>query len=209
MLEEIEDREWMETAKELMKTGNATPFEVPAGYFEALSAQLNACLKIDEASGTGAGFNVPPAYFDHLQQQISARVLIRETQAPAQQAFSTPPGYFETLSPRIFAATRPSAPVRRLWPLVAKYAAAASVVLLAGLAMFYSQEPPVKHSEKAPMVHTTTPLADQYLYDIDEQVIVEHVQMSEAEALHATPSQDEVESYILNHYSQNELISAL
>ncbi len=193
-----------------MHTGKAAPFRVPDGYFEELGSQIRSRINIEELGGTEKGFEAPPDYFDQMNLQIRTRVLIEEAKQTGHYGFDVPQNYFDTLGERLNASVRPQATLKKLWPAALKYGTAACVVLLAGVGLFYKQaEQPKKNTAEASIVHTNTPVADQYLYDIDENMVVEHVQEEKASDLNASPTQEEVENYILNHYSQNDLISAL
>jgi len=93
---------------EVARINGQLPYEVPAGYFEGLAAQILERIKAEETAlpivlqGVRVNpFIVPAGYFEHLPEQVLQRVKAgEEVMAPVLQGASTNPytvpmGYFE------------------------------------------------------------------------------------------------------------------
>jgi hypothetical protein len=130
---------------------------------------------------------------------------------PATAGFSTPDQYFEKLQSRILAQTAgETAPVRpskiiRLWHSgLLKYASAACFILVAAFGFYLNKQ------SYQPVAATTAEIAnEQMLYDINEQDIIDQIEGTVATEPKNNASNAELETYILNHYSQSELSSEL
>lgn len=155
------------------------------------------------------GFTTPENYFTGLTERINARVFMDQlkTAVPANGGYSVPEGYFEKLNQAILSKTAdehtlPQPKIVRLWhSKLLKYASAACFLLIAGAGLFFNmQQKPINYADLA---------AEQMLYDIDEQVIIEHIEASQAKQSKASAGDAELENYILNNYSQNDLVTSL
>jgi hypothetical protein len=95
---------------EVARINGELPYEVPAGYFEGLAAQILERIKAEETSlpvvlqGVRVNpFTVPAGYFEHLPEQLLQRAkAVEEVMAPVLEGASTNPytvpvGYFEQL----------------------------------------------------------------------------------------------------------------
>ncbi len=155
------------------------------------------------------GFTTPDNYFAGLTERINARVFMEQMKstAPANGGFRVPAGYFEDLTSAILAKTTnenalPQRKIVRLWhSKLLKYASAACFLLIAGSGLYFNiQQQPVNYADLA---------AEQMLYDIDEQVIIEHIEANQATQPKSSAADAELENYILNNYSQNDLVTGL
>ncbi|MBO9563099.1 MAG: hypothetical protein J7621_10010 [Niastella sp.] len=109
---------------EVARIGRQLPYEVPAGYFEALAAQVMQQIREEEAAlppvlqQAGANpYSVPAGYFDQLAGNILARVKASDEGLSAQEElsmlspllskldkklpFQAPAGYFSDLSDNV------------------------------------------------------------------------------------------------------------
>jgi len=152
------------------------------------------------------GFLVPAAYFNTLKVQTEAQIALEKVRtASASNGFSTPDAYFSKLQAGILAQTINAAPQPkklRLWHNDwVKYVSAACFVLLVATGLYLKQQSALKADQYAELA------SDAVLYNIDESVIIEHLK-EDQKATH-TVSQTEMENYILDHYSANELTNSL
>lgn len=204
-----EDIAWKNEAPTLAALPRITPYRVPDNYFNDLTGQLNTVAFLNGLTEKdGSGFNVPENYFETLNNQIKSRITLEEIKSAATtDGFSTPSNYFDKLQASILAQTieaKPERKVIRLWhSKLVKYAAAACFILLAASGLY------LKHQYTLKEEMQYTELAnDAILYDIDESVIIEHLKESQT-ATNTFASQAEMESYILDHYSSNDLSNNL
>lgn len=146
-------------------------------------------------------FSVPQNYFEELSANIEARKSVDNLKSLAGvEAFIVPPGYFEQMKEEILSKTKSPSKVLKLWRSnVLKYASAACFVLVAGLGVYFNQEQPSKSINYADIAN------EQMLFDIDEDVIIEHIQGTEAAIQPVSADQSDLESYILTNFSTTEL----
>ncbi|WP_442590347.1 hypothetical protein ACSBL2_03850 [Pedobacter sp. AW31-3R] len=236
MTTDVENNEWKTEAPYLAGLPIVNPFRVPEDYFDALPSAVNGSLFIQELKEkvTATGFSVPENYFGSLKEEIMLQTSSSLFQIKAQQTgYSTPTNYFEKLQARILertteeAAQTPEVIVRipeaiptvltadlpvgeetkmvRLWHSdFIKYASAACFILVTAFGLYLNQQNRITETRNVEFAN------EQMLYDIDEQDIIEHVQaaMSIEEQM-PTASTAELETYILNNYSQNDLSTSL
>lgn len=197
--------EWEQEAPNLAALPRITPYRVPDTYFMELNEQLNRRLKLENlASSEKTGFTVPNEYFNELSSQLHSRMKLEEIQTKdSKNGFSTPEAYFETLQAKILAKTgdvKAPVKVRSLWNSSwLRYAAAACFIVITASGLYFNQEIKMQNQLQDAQVSN-----DMMLYNIDERVIIEHLQESQT-ASNSTASQAEMESYILDHYSANDL----
>jgi len=155
------------------------------------------------------GFTTPAHYFEELSESINARISAEKFKAVIQNdGHTVPDDYFEKLQANILAKTiaepitKPK--VVRLWnSSLLKYATAACFLLVTGLGLYFNQRNPVQQT-------ATTDLAtEQMLYDIDEQVIIDHISSADITQPKSTAADTDLENYILTNYSQSELATSL
>ncbi|MEJ7560548.1 MAG: hypothetical protein WKF66_19720 [Pedobacter sp.] len=146
-------------------------------------------------------FSVPQNYFEELTANIEAKASIEKLKAlPDQEGFSVPEGYFDEMKKEILAKAQSPTKVLKLWRSnMLKYASAACFLLVAGLGVYFNQEQPQQ------TVNYTDIANEQMLFDIDEDVIIEHIQGSNVTVPIVSSDQSELESYILNNFSTTEL----
>lgn len=230
MKTDIENNEWKELAPYLASLQKENPFSVPEQYFDKLSDQIKTSVYAAELKKVipASGFFVPDQYFNSLKDRILAETA--ELPAlPLQSGFSTPDLYFQKLQAKILARTVESevnaetvalpvagpaqdvaveAPMRtttkitRLWHSdLLKYASAACFILVSAFGFYLNQQNFQRETGAAEIAN------EQMLYDMDEQDIIDHIQSTTVNQ--HTVSDTELETYLLNNYSQNELSSAI
>jgi len=200
-----ENMEWENEAPQLAKLKKSNPFTVPNQYFEELGERINQSVFISNLEKTeNAGFNVPSNYFETLESQIQARVTLEQFKDETQ-GFAVPSGYFENLQQNIIAKTTETKVVKtvKLWhqPLF-KYAVAACLVIASTTGWFANVHFQNKQLRKTELAK------EQILYDIDESVILEYLQESQ-NVKTANVTDGEMESYILDNFSTNDLSNNL
>jgi len=170
--------------RDWMKGIKGTGFTTPSNYFEELNEGIKARISVErlKSAVSNDGYVVPAAYFEQLQSKILARTTGLEAE--------------HVRKPKIF----------RLWRSgLLKYASAACFVIMAGAGIYFNINQPgtvqmASHSDIA---------TEQMLFDIDEDVIIEHIEASSKDDQKPGTSQTALENYILNNYSQNDLAGNL
>lgn len=208
MENDLENNGWKKEAPYLASLERLSPFELPEGYFEFLSERIEAQVFLAELREdmNVSSLKVPAGYFDNLGDRIQASVLVDTLkEKTGVGGLIAPEQYFEKLSSRIAAKTKDKQStglIRLLQSNFFKYSAAACVVLMSGI-LLYVNEPSVV----SPKMSYTDAATEQMLFDIDEEVIIEHIQHHETERAAGKISDAELENYILNNFSQNDLTS--
>lgn len=222
MRTEEENNEWKAEAPYLASLPKENPFLVPEQYFDKLPGTISNSLyakKLKEEI-TASGFIVPDQYFNSLAERIQTETIQLITAVfPASTGFTTPDLYFQKLQSSILAKTitaavvpetivtplpaRKESRIIRLWHSnLLKYASAACFVLVTAFGFY------LNHQDFSKDTTTSVDMAnEQMLYDIDEQDIIDHIEGNTAEDKKITPSDADMENYILNNYSQNDLSS--
>lgn len=204
-----ENMEWEKEAPTLAALPRITPYRVPDNYFNDLTSQLNSVAYLNGfTQKDGYGFVVPTNYFDTLTEQIKSRIAIEQYKSiTTADGFKTPSNYFDKLQASILEQTvnaKPAPKVVRFWSSdVMRYAVAACFILLTASGLYLNQQ----HTLKAE-TQSTELASEVMLYDIDESVIIEHLKESHTTTT-ASASQAEIESYILDNYSANDLSNNL
>jgi hypothetical protein len=221
MKTDIENNEWKAEAPYLASLPKQNPFCVPEQYFATLPhcIELSVYTEKLKAVAGEAGFIVPDQYFTTSKAQIIASITDEHPLAlPLSSGFSTPDLYFKKLQAGIIARTaglstmteQKATPYKavpklvRLWQSdLIKYASAACFILVTAFGLYLNQQTYTKDSTVADLAN------EQMLYDIDEQDIIEHIERNAPDAQQNNPTHQELETYILNNYSQNDLSSAI
>lgn len=210
-------------ADELKEAIPMSGFIVPDQYFNVLQESIFA-----EATGNGLhelpkadGFHTPDLYFQKLQANILAKTVALATTAKAieqnQLSDSAEAGpYAKTISSNPSA--RRGSRLIRLWHNdLVKYASAACFILVTAFGLYLNQQNFNAESKNADLV------TEQALYDINEQDIIDHIEGNNVDVSNdhtavsnknsATSNDNtanaDLETYILNNYSQSDLSSAL
>lgn len=231
MKADIENNEWKEEAPYLAGLKKENPFSVPENYFDALSETIVNSVYVSELKEgiPVPGFTVPDQYFNSLHDRI-----LTETGGgilntlPSPDGFSVPDQYFQKLQSKILdrvavekqttAAIEekiavvkvvPNGKVKskivRLWHSgLLKYASAACFVLATTFGLYLNQQHQITSNASANDIAN-----EQMLYDISEQDVIDHVQGTPADAKTDSKADAELENYILNNFSQNDLSSAI
>lgn len=198
-----ENMEWELEAPYLASLPRTTPYMVPNDYFNELPLHITTTLSLNGLVGNAhSGFTVPTNYFEELTGIIESKVAIDGLKQDA--GFATPTDYFEKLSASILSKTTESKPktkVRRLWGSdFMKYASAACFIILSATGLYLNQQNTLKLERNAEIAN------EQLLYDIDENVIIEHLNESQTAS---NLSNTEMESYILENYTSNDISTNL
>jgi len=207
----------MSEAPHVAALSRTTPFTVPDHYFEELNAQILGAVYMDELKEQAGVFNadVPAGYFENLSADIYSRISMDTIKPQVKETgFEVPSGYFEQLSAsisqRVAAEDKPekAVPVFKLWhSSMLKYATAACIVLISAFGIYVNQD------ETVPAAPVATKVAlqnEQILFDIDEDVIIEHIQSGNTEqAANTSATKAEIEEYIISNYTQTDIASSL
>jgi hypothetical protein len=211
----LEHNDWKDEAPNLSRLPKVNPFAVPEQYFDDLSERICASVFVDDLmakTGVLEG-DVPEGYFAQLQEEITAKITLESLNLPKQEGFAVPEGYFSKINESILnkvtqgEASTPKA--RKLWPnRMTQYAAAACLVLISGIAVYLNQD---NLFHTTPQNNTTVSVTeDPMLWDIDEQTIMDQMETGSSGFISNTSATSaELESYILDNYSQYEIASNL
>jgi hypothetical protein len=219
MKTDIENNEWKAEAPYLASLPKQNPFCVPEQYFATLPHCIQGSVytwTLKAVAGE-TGFIVPDQYFITSKDQIiTATTEQNRVELPLSSGFSTPDLYFEKLQAGIMARTvglapeekvvssKPVPKLVRLWQSdLIKYASAACFILVTAFGLYLNQQSFTNETTVADLAN------EQMLYDIDEQDIIEHIERNAPVVQQKTPTHQELETYILNNYSQNDLSSAI
>lgn len=211
MEQNLENNDWRKEAPLLASLPFVNPFIVPEGYFEGLGDEISNAISLEglKAKVSKTGFATPDNYFEELNDKINTSIFAEKLKAAVtEDGFKTPSNYFEQLQSNILAKTtmgqtaaKPEPEILRLWhSKIVKYASAACFVIVAGLGTFY-----LNNAEPESQLIASEVLAEQILYDIDEELIIEHLKANDIKQPKVSESDAAMESYILNNYSQNEI----
>lgn len=160
-----------------------------------------------------AGFTTPSNYFDGLGESIQAKLSVEQLKDKVSESgFAVPSGYFDQLQDSIMSKTTGTTRIKaepkllRLWhSQLLKYASAACFVIVAGIGTLYYNQQPEQLSASLKEEMAT----EQMLYDIDEDVIIEHIEDHTVQLPKTSDAEIALENYILNNYSQNDLVTDL
>ena len=213
----LENNDWKKEAPELGSLPVYHSFSVPEGYFEHLPTQIINSIYLEKLKSKvkETGFSTPPAYFDRSNERISAEIFMERLKeiAPVCEYPAVPANYFEQLQANILARTvdssnhkNPSKIIRLFNSNILKYASAACFLILSATGLYYYQQQQHDHNTKLAYSEMAT---EQMLYDIDEQVIIDHIEANGLEHANPTPADVELENYILNNYTQSDIASDL
>lgn len=203
-----ENIDWEKEAPLLASLPRTTPFSAPDQYFDDLQTRIhqsvfiNGLMQRDHQS-----FTVPQGYFEELGANINTKIALDKFKTSVNtDGFKTPVNYFDDLNAKILSKTsalKPNAKVFKLWSSdLMKYAAAACFIILIASGLYLNQQNTLTQNRNSEIA------SEQMLYDIDESVIIEHLIESES-LTSASPSNTELENYILDHYTTNDLSNNL
>jgi len=221
MKTDLENNEWKAEAPYLASLHKENPFCVPENYFKFLPDTISNTIyteKLREAVPV-SGFAVPEQYFSSARARIIAATAENVLQnLPEVTGYTAPDLYFQKLQSRILAQTTglketeaiQELPVKsvskiiRLWNSdVLKYASAACFILVTAFGLYLNQQSFTKQASVADFAN------EQLLYDLDEQDIIDHIETNAPETSKNMEINEELETYILNNYSQSDLSSAI
>jgi len=194
---------------ELKQTVPASGFTVPDNYFVSLQDRIQFATTDDTVSiseplldkfPVNAGYSTPEQYFQKLQLRILAQTVELE------QPVAIIPSLNNAITPNLEKEIKPKAESKivRLWHSgLLKYASAACFIVVAAFGIYLNQQ---NFSQESTSVEIAN---EQMLYDIDEQDIIDHVEGNVIDEPKTKMTNAELETYILNNYSQNDLSSEL
>jgi hypothetical protein len=203
-----ENIDWKKEAPLLASLSRSTPFCVHPLYFEELQDRIHQSVFVDGLMQKDHQcYTIPENYFEELGANISAKIAIDKFKISADNdGFKTPVNYFDNLNAKILsktAAVKPETKVLKLWSSdLMRYAAAACFILITASGLYVNQLNTLKQNRNTEIA------SEQVLYDIDESVIIEHL-IENQSLTSVSPSDTELENYILNHYSANDLANGL
>jgi hypothetical protein len=184
-------------------------FAVPENYFEQLNRDIQTRLVEErlKALAVSPGFTVPESYFEQLKGDVQTQLIEEKlTALTVSPGFTVPELYFEQLSSRIEVASKPSAalpPVARVVKLwrsdILKYATAACFILLTAFGFYINNNAVNKPNVATEMAN------EQILLDTDEQLTTESIVSKPAIDVNTRLSEEELETYILNNFSTNDI----
>jgi hypothetical protein len=228
MKHDVEDHEWKLEAPYLASLKKENPFSVPEQYFDTLPELIHNVVYVNELKEAipVSGFIVPDQYFEVLQSCILAENQEEGLQnLPRSEGFHTPNLYFQKLQASILAKTtgtdllaidypaqltEPDSAVKhqpkliRLWHNdLIKYASAACFILVTAFGLYLNQQNFNTENKATDMA------SEQMLYDINEQDIIDHIEGNNVDVQNDNTAKADLETYILNNYSQSDLSSAL
>jgi hypothetical protein len=215
----LENNEWMDEAPFLAKLPRTNPFNTPPGYFEGLQDEINTARYLDKLKEKAGEFAmaVPQGYFEQSRESILSRIAEEDLKSRVQDGgFSVPEGYFADLNSRILSQVTPESSrkekgkIFKLWHSKAmKYSTAACILIISAIGLYVNQQQP---SSPAPtsIQSVKASTEEQTLFDIDEEVILDQMDADQSQhTASTTASESEMEDYILNNYSQNDIASNL
>jgi hypothetical protein len=154
----------------------------------------------------GNQFSVPEDYFETLSDRIQGMIALDSWKIEEHEiGFTVPENYFDELSTRIAVKVKVKSESKihkLLYSNFFKYSAAACIVLMSGILLYINE--PARVSEKTAYNEMVT---DQMLFEIDEEMIIDHIQQNETKNPGDDVSHAELENYILNNFTQSDLIS--
>lgn len=206
----LENNDWKKEAPALAALPVRHPFSVPEKYFEQLTIEVGNHIYVEKmkASAGQAGYSAPSNYFEELNERISNQVFTEKLKAIASPTeFTVPLDYFKEAQANILSKTTGNKPAKvvKLWhSSILKYASAACFVILSASGLYFyeqqQQDTTLAFQEMA---------TEQMLYDIEEQVIIEHIEANELKQTKQSATDVALENYILNNYSQSDIASNL
>ena len=203
-----ENIDWEMEAPYLASLNRTTPFSVPDLYFDDLQVRINQSVFVDELmQKENPGFVVPENYFEELGEQINAKITVDKFNSLANNTgFKTPENYFDKLNAEILSKTsalKPETKTFKLWNTdFIKYAAAACFIMVTASILYLNQQNTLTLDRNSEIAN------EQMLYNIDESVIIEHL-IETQNMTSSTATDAELENYILEHYSANDLSNNL
>lgn len=223
MKHDIENNEWKLEAPYLASLEKENPFSVPQEYLDNLPELIHGAIYADKLKENipMSGFIVPDQYFNILQDSIFGEATGNGLQAfPKADGFHTPDLYFQKLQANILAKTVTSdfsaktivnnTPARRepklirLWHNdLVKYASAACFILVTAFGLYLNQQNFNTESRSSDLT------SEQVIYDMNEQDIIDHIEGNNVDVSNDNTANADLETYILNNYSQSDLSSAL
>lgn len=182
----------------------ANPYRVPEQYFDDLQQRINQSVFLAELDQQkNHGFTLPESYFEKLPSQITGLISISTLQELVpNDGFDVPANYFEQLSNQINKKVhaKPVPKIIKLWRSSGlKYASVACLFIIVGAGLYLNDQHQLKDAANVELAN------EHLLYDIDENVIYEHLQESQSASSKEVANDAEMENYILTNFSSSEL----
>lgn len=187
----------------------ATPYEVPAGYFDALPAAMLDAVKAEQALEPVLNlpktmpYEVPAGYFEGLAKSVMTQVEVPSLPLTKETAYEVPAGYFESLPAQILAKAKQEETAKKatktialpIWKTVTRAVAAILVIGIGfGLLRYLNANSPLN--------------AEAQLAALPKDSINEYVQLHideyEADAIAGTLEQADVVT-LTNKLSAEEI----
>ena len=214
MNKELENNEWKAFAPQLAIKQKLNPFVTPTDYFVELKEHTKSAIFLSELDKTEHtfGFQVSSDYFKHLAEQVNTTICLDEN-IGSEKAFTVPENYFSTMQNAIMLKTNAQEkplPAKgiKLWNSnFLKYAAAACFLAISSVGIYrYNQ-----HNDNASLTTLSNQVTnDQFLYDIDESTIIQHINAEKPlKTKNVSAADADMENYLINHYTVNELTQDL
>lgn len=210
MDDQLENNDWKKEAPLLAGLPVRNPFSIPEGYFDDLSLQISNGIYLEKLKNKvpETGLSIPENYFNELNQHISSELLtVRLKSLAPVSDYEIPDGFFEQQRTTILSETVNKekeayrSKIIRLWhSSLLKYASAACFIILSTTGIYFYQQ----HSQDRNIAYADM-ATEQILYDIDEQIIIDHIQANESQQPKPAATDVALENYILNNYSQSDL----
>lgn len=210
MDDKLGNNDWKKEAPILAGLPMRHPFSVPEGYFDDLPHRISNGIYLEKLKNkvTDTGLTTPENYFNELHQHISSELLaVRLKSLAPVSDYELPEGFFEQQRTIILNKTVNKekkvyrSKVIRLWhSSLLKYASAACFIILSTTGLYFYQQ----HSQDSKVAYADM-ATEQILYDIDEQVIIDHIQANDLQQAKPAATDVVLENYILNNYSQSDL----
>lgn len=214
MDDKLGHNDWKKEAPILAGLSVHRPFSVPDDYFDGLSDRIMNSVFLEKLQNevSETGLTTPENYFSDLNQRIGSAVFTARLKALSPvSGYEVPEGFFEQQGTIILnnAVKKDKKAYRskviRLWhSSLLKYASAACFIILSTTGIYFYQQ----HSQTSKVAYADM-ATEQILYDIDEQVIIDHIQANDLQKAEPVATDVALENYILNNYSQSDLATDL
>ncbi len=214
MDDKLGHNDWKKEAPILAGLPMHRPFSVPDDYFDDLSHRISNGVFLEKLQNEvpETGLTTPENYFNDLNAHIGSALFTARLKAlNPVSGYDIPEGFFEQQQTIIL--NHPlkkekkayRSKVIRLWhSSLLKYASAACFIILSTTGIYFYQQ----HSQNSKVAYADM-ATEQILYDIDEQVIIDHIQANDLQKTEPAATDVALENYILNNYSQSDLATDL
>lgn len=180
-------------------------FTTPGGYFDSLEENIMQSVFLENLKeNDNHGFNIPHHYFEDFNQQITSETNLRNLLKNKSEGFSVPQDYFNQLRRTILDRSTENGKIKSFfnWKPYYKYVAAACITL------FLTGTIIINNYYKNYQSNSQTTNIEQSLYNIDEATIIEYINENQNQNSQKL-NKEELEDYILNNFTTNDIIRNL